>query len=69
MSKETAAIVFPDHVDVHGFLYVWYFDGSQYRYRCAFLMRWLRLLLAWLCAFPLVFVFAPLTRKIVAKLV
>lgn len=34
-----------------------------------FLHRWWKaFLLAWLCAFPLVFVFAPITRKIVAKI-
>jgi hypothetical protein len=34
-----------------------------------FFLRWTRaFLVAWACAFPLVMVFAPLTRKIVGRL-
>lgn len=34
-----------------------------------FLLRWMRaFLVAWACAFPLVLLFAPITRQIVARL-
>ncbi|MBR7800534.1 DUF2798 domain-containing protein [Undibacterium fentianense] len=35
----------------------------------AFILRWLHaFLVAWACAFPLVLLFAPVTRKLVARL-